>query len=220
MATTGSALTGPNSLQTVPLEILNDIFRYACHESLDLTLLRVSRGIQWKLRGHPIVKILCTFCARQEFFHLFGFFLEAETSCEGIESSACVESFIEPGNMFPPAVFQRSWCTPGLITWMQLVLIKRTIMGYWIPLLERDGCQGHVISCCVLRTLLDDIVQKKWNTGEDNTEDELVVMDSSSRYSWTRLHVWPQLGRIVIRDQLSNTTLETKISLLSQISSR
>ena len=212
-------LRGPNSLQTLPLEILDNIFCFACIEKIDLTLLRVSRDIQWKLREHPLVKVLQSFCSRQEFFQLFGFCLEAEPELETLEWVTPFEKLSERDIQPQRALSDRPWCTPGLITWIQLVLIKRTIMDYWIPLLERDGCKGSAISCRVLRKLLKEVVQKEWDAAEDDRVDDIVVIDSNSRYSWTRLHVWPRLGRIVIRDQLSNTTLETKISLLAQISS-
>ena len=204
------------SLDTMPLEILNDIFLLASSEDLDLSLLHVSRQMRWKLLDHPISKTVRAFWPFDQHTQLVASLTkssvplppECVTPCGLIGTS-------DRSEMIREEVLASAWCTPSFLRRMQVAFIRRVVKEYWDPFLERDGLKKCATTHAHFWDLLDRVAYSDLGTEEKNME--ICLADNETRYSWTRIRIWPWQGRIVIRDQLLNRSLDKTLPFLQCI---
>jgi hypothetical protein len=209
-------LSSGASLETVPIEILNHIFFLTCSEDLDLSLLHVSHGLTWKLMNHPIVRTIRAFWPVHQNTHNFGQLLPnlvpMPPGCAPLCGLACNS---DERQRIREEVLASAWCTPTFVTKIQVAFIRRMVKELWDPFLERDGMMKCAKSHPHFWALLDRVAYDGLQAEEDNME--ICLTDNETRYSWTRIRIWPWQGRIVIRDQLLNRSFEKRLPFLQDM---
>jgi hypothetical protein len=98
---------------------------------------------------------------------------------------------------------------------MQVAFIRRMVKELWDPFLQRDGLRKCAASQPAFWALLDRLAYEGLQTEEENME--ICLTDNETRYSWTRIRIWPWQGRIVIRDQLLNRSFEKTLPFLQGV---
>jgi hypothetical protein len=204
------------SLETVPLEILNHIFFLTCSEDLDLSLLHISHGLTGKLMDHPIVRIIRAFWPVDQHPHNFGQLLPNLVPMPPGHAPLCgLDCNSDERQRIREEVLASAWCTPTFIRKMQVAFTRRMVKEIWDPFLERDGMMKCAKSHPHFWALLDRVAHGGLQAEEDNME--ICLTDNETRYSWTRLRIWPWQGRIVIRDQLLNRSFEKTVPFLQDM---
>ena len=213
VTTFGTPSKSQASLDTMPLEILNQIFVLTCSEDLDLSLLRVSRGMAWKLLNHPISRTVRAFWPVKQGVRNSGqkpttlSWLSAE-----FDGTCRLPCYIDDRQRVQEQVLESAWCTSAFKRRLQVAFIRRMMTEVWDPFLERDGLKKCATSHPHFWDILDRLAQDDLRTAEKNLE--IGLTDNETRYSWTRVRIWPWQGRIVIRDQLLNRSFEKTIQFL------
>jgi hypothetical protein len=201
------------SLEQMPLEILNDIFVLTCSEDLDLSLLHVCRSLTWKLFDHPVSRTIRAFWPADQHTH-------------DLRSSVTKQLPLPPGHAASHVlvcnsdnrehirreVLSCAWCTPLFIKSMQVAFMRRMVKEHWDPFLERDGLKKCATSHPHFWDTLDRLAHK--NMRAEEKDMEICLRDNETRYSWTKIRIWPWQGRIVIRDQLLNRSFERVLPFL------
>jgi len=205
-----SPLSSRASLETVPLEILNHIFVLTCSEDLDLSLLHVSRAITWKLFDHPISRTIRAFWPVGQHSRHFERSLNKSLPVPPGGTALACDS--DKRQRIRKEVLQSAWCNSTFIRRMQVAFIRRMVKEYWDPFLERDGLKKCAKSHPHFWDLLDRVAYSDMQSEEENLE--ICLKDNETRYSWTRIRIWPWQGRIVIRDQLLNKSIEKTLPFL------
>lgn len=203
--------TGPVSIETIPIEILEKIFFFACGDDCNLALLQTSNSVATKLHRHSIVLCLLTLTTstdRQAMFQQSVGSRAAASFCDPlryIERVPRVELSARPG-----------WYNEIFVGRLQVSLLKRVLKTAWDPLLKRDEYQPSAISHAYLWAELDEFskhptaITTEWLI--DSRPDAV-----QGRYPWTRVYVWPRQGRIIVRDQLCNRSAEYRVPLLENM---
>ena len=205
-------------LETVPLEVLNKIFAFVCQDNIDLCILHTSKTLHWRLRSHLVVQALQSFCTPEEWSDLFGIALDvASPAIDAPIEQSEESSHGETSTVLASTSLQRAYSTPGLLKCIQIVMLKRIVLQAWTPFLRRDGVEASRMSSRLLQKFLDSTVVLKSAATVPAAHKDIVFVDSSLKYSWTRLHVLPAETRVVIRDQLFNTKIETQVPFLQEI---
>jgi hypothetical protein len=205
-----SPLSGRVSLETVPLEVLSHIFVLTCSEDLDLNLLQVSRTITWKLFDHPISRTVRAFWPVNQ--HSWDFERSLKKSLPVPLGGAALACDSDRRECIRKEVLQSPWCNPTFMRRVQVAFIRRMVKEYWDPFLERDGLEKCAKSHPNFWDLLDRVAYGDMRSEEENLE--ICLKDNETRYSWTRIRIWPWQGRIVIRDQLLNKSFEKTLPFL------
>lgn len=204
------------SLDTVPLEVLNHIFFLTSSEDLDLSLLLVSHAMSWKLLDHPIVKTVRAFWrigpSPLKFGRLVQNPMPMPLRSHPLHGLDCDDDERE---RIREEVLASAWCTPGFVKRMQVAFIRRMVKELWDPFLQRDGLGKCALSQPAFWALLDRVAYGGLRTEEENME--ICLTDNETRYSWTRIRIWPWQGRIVIRDQLLNRSFEKTLPFLQGV---
>ena len=212
-----STMQAVSPLETVPLEVLNNILTFVCYDSIDLSILQTSKSLQWKLRGHPIVQALRSFCTPGEMLDLLGFCFDAAATAVHVLGCQCGDLVNKTSTDPTPTNLRRLYSIPGLLKCIQIVMLKRIVLQAWMPFLRRDGVETSGMSTQMLQKFLDSTIPPNSGMTERIALKDIIFIDSNSKYSWTRLHVMPSQTRLVIRDQLFNTEIEKQVPLLQEI---
>jgi hypothetical protein len=205
-----SPLSGRAPLETVPLEILSHIFVLTCSEDLDLSLLHVSRAIMWKLFDHPIFRTVRAFWPAHQ--HSRDFERSPNESLPVLPGGAALACDSDKRERIRKEVLQSAWCNSAFIRRMQVAFVRRMVKKYWDPFLERDSLEKCAKSHPHFWDLLDRVAYGDMQGEAENLE--ICLKDNETRYSWTRIRIWPWQGRIVIRDQLLNQNFEKTLPFL------
>jgi hypothetical protein len=205
-----SPLSDRASLETIPLEILSHIFVLTCSEDLDLNLLQVSRAITWKLFDHPISRTVRAFWPVNQ--HSWDFKRSLDKSLPVHPGGTALACDRDKRERIRKEVLQSAWCNSTFIRRMQVAFIRRMVKKLWDPFLERDGLEKCARSHPNFWGLLDRAAYGDMRSEEENLE--ICLKDNETRYSWTRIRIWPWQGRIVIRDQLLNKSFEKTLPFL------
>ena len=192
ITTFGSPLDSRASLETIPLEILNHIFVLTCSEDLDLSLLYVSGGITWKLLGHPISRTVRAFWPAKRHGWSNERLLTNSSPFSGNGSVSVPGGrggHIDERRGVQQEVLASAWCTPVFMRRLQIAFIRRMVKAHWDPFLERDGLNRCATSHAHFWDTLDRLAQDDTRTADGKLEISLT--DSETRYSWTRIRIWP-----------------------------
>jgi hypothetical protein len=210
-STCGSEDTSQVSIDTIPVEILEKIFSFACDEDCDLALLQTSKSMASKLSRHPVVQCLSilTTCP------------ERDTLFQQKPHRKVTPGFGDPLRYTRPAgshnqLAQRAWYSNIFVGRLQIALVKRVLQAHWDPLLRRDSHQPSVTSHSYLWVELDEFDKRPTAlTTEWMIESRADAVEG--RYPWTRVHIWPRQGLVLIRDQLCNHSAQYRIPLLEKM---
>lgn len=198
-------------LATLPAELVLCVFDWVCCDEIDLNMLGVSHQIRLILISHPIIQTLGAF--------------QIQTSKDAIKLISDDNDVKQRGQPLTVGVLprgphpsiqdivKRPWCHNVYVTQIQRALLRTMVKAYWTPYLKRDGR---------LKTPsdLEDIMNRVTTIcreAEQGPRGMLTVFDTTTEYSWTRIQIWPLDGRVLIRDQVSNTSKELHVAIISQI---
>ena len=217
--TSGLATTGasdPVSIEKFPLEILERIFLFASEDDCDLSLALSSKSMAVRLKQHPSVRVLMGLLPGEQMRVVFVeyFQIDNAVACSIIfpfMDDAAGERVLNDRD-----VTRANWCTTAYVARIQIALIKRILRTYWDPLLLRDQHLPSVFSHEYVWAELDEFESNpKALQGEWLIESK--VDASSGRYPWSRVYIWPKQGRVLIRDQLLNTSRLYCVPLLENM---
>ena len=215
METTSTSCSEPErvSIEGVPFEILNKIFFFTCDGDCDISLSLTSRSMNSKLQNHPVIRTLRALMETQHIDSLFQDILRFDSRNLG-------QLLFQPGNGIGDGRFQAlesiantQWCTAAFVGRLQITLIKRVLRTYWDPLLARDGCRPSALSHEYVYLELEDFERNPAALCSEWLIESRVDA-VRGRYPWTRVYVWPKQGRVLIRDQLLNTSVQYGVPLL------
>lgn len=178
-----------------------------------MVLLLVSKSIFLRLKGHPILRMLQAFLPEKT--------TEA-ASCENEDRYREIINAQPKWKLGWNSVLRGHarhqicnsvWCRPSFIGSLQIALIKRLLIEYVAPLVERDKLGK-----------LNRAFPKVWNQLDLLADDYSLLIKSTKiisqadsrrdQYCWFRFSIYPSQGRVVIRDQLYNQTLDISLPLL------
>jgi len=200
-------------MQDLTLEILYHIFSFSSGEDLDIGLFLTSKSMAQKLAGHHLIRLIQIFLTRHELLTLYP---EDEMIRDGASPAALACLLDETDDRERPGsclAIWAVWCNERFVKAAQLAAIKRLLMTYWDPLLLRDRQPISKISHADLWRRLEGAGSEK----QPATTDELLMSRADAvdgRYSWVRIIIWPDSGRISVRDQLYNQRFVISIPLM------
>ncbi len=219
VATSAPPTTGvldPAGIETIPLEILNKIFSFACDDDCDLGLALSSKSMAMKLKEHPRVRILLRHLTREQIRAIFIEYFKDENAIARSILFPCLDSSTAGPVLSIRDLAKANWCTASLLGRMQITLIRRILKTYWNPLLLRDKHLPSAVSHEYFWAELDDFDNNP-RTLRDEWLIESKVDAVSGCYPWSRVYVWPKQGRVLIRDQLLNTSTQYFVPLLREM---
>lgn len=216
LATMGAA--DPVSIETFPLEILEKIFSFASDNDCDLSLALSSKSMAERLKQHPSVRVLMELLTGEQMRVVFLEYFQIDNA---VACNIIFPFLDDPAGervLNDRDLTKANWCTTAFVGRIQITLIKRILRTYWDPLLLRDQHLPSVFSHEYVWAELDEFESNpKALQGEWLIESKVDAV--SGRYPWSRVYVWPKQGRILIRDQLRNTSELYCVPLLENMAS-
>jgi hypothetical protein len=209
--TCGTEDTSKVSIDTIPVEILEKIFSFACDEDCDLALLQTSKSMASKLSRHPVVQCLSILTKDAE----------RETFFQHKPNRKITPGISDPLRYTAPTgsldqLARPAWFNDIFVGRLQIALVKRVLQTHWDPLLRRDRHRPWVMSHGYLWVELDEFDKRPTAlTTEWLIESRADAVEG--RYPWTRVHIWPRQGLVLIRDQLCNQSVQFRIPLLEKM---
>lgn len=199
------------NLETMPAEILLEVFGWTCREEIDLRMLALSIRIRSVLLFHPIVLTLGAFSieANGKGAHVLGNSKRHQTQATQLH----LVSLCPARATTVTEIVQRPWCKGPALLRLQMALTRCLVRVHWMPYLRRDG---RLRQAGRLSELLDQVTLLLQRAEQDHG-GMCTMPDTLVEYPWTHLEIYPSLGRIVIRDQLSNTCEELNIPVVGLI---
>ena len=202
------------TMETIPCEVLNRIFEYASAEDVDIALLFTSQSILCRLQENPVVRAMQALIAANNCIEIFGRHVCAFDHEHDLLNCPWLVSNSEHHTAGTcNDITTKSWCNAGFVCRLQIALIKRVLESYWYPLLAREGFPQCEKACCRVWQELDVFCHSE-DLLVKSPKIESHFETGDGRYLWIRLSIWPREGRVVIRDQLCNRSVEIGVPLL------
>lgn len=210
-----ASMTRPASLTTLPAEILLEIFEWANWDEVNLNLLQVSKHIRSVLLLHPWLGALGVF-SMEETQDRICMVAHAQGDLSLIAKNRQLRRLCPARDSTIENIMNQPWCRESALSQIQKALARRLIRNRWTPYLQRDQRLRKSGDLIELLSRVSALWQSVIYEGDEDRMSS--IPDTLTGYVWTRLDLWPLKGRIIIRDQVSNSCEQLDLPIVTLFS--